>query len=115
METVDRSLSAREAALKMLKFYLLRAQGRMKKMADKQRSDREFKVGDFVYLKLQPYRQHIVVKRSCNKLAPKFFGPYEVLECVGKVAYRLKLPIGSKVHSTFHVSQLKKHVGKNVT
>ncbi|GMJ07956.1 hypothetical protein HRI_004464800 [Hibiscus trionum] len=112
--SVDRSLQAREAAVKMLKFYLQRAKDRMKKQADKKRSDREFTVGDWVYLKLQPYRQQSVSLRRCHKLAPKWFGPFLILEKVGKVAYKLQLPVGSKVHPTFHVSQLKKHIGSAI-
>ncbi|KAG8485932.1 hypothetical protein CXB51_019279 [Gossypium anomalum] len=54
---VDRSLQAREAARKLLQFYLKKAQTRMKQFADKHRSEKSFQVGDLVYLRLQPYRQ----------------------------------------------------------
>ena len=75
VEAVDRSLQAREAAVKMLKFYLQRAQNRMKQQADKKRSDRHFQPGDLVYVKLQPYRQTTVASRQCLKLSARFFGP----------------------------------------
>ncbi|XP_071705152.1 uncharacterized protein [Rutidosis leptorrhynchoides] len=57
VDMVDRSLAAREEALSMLKFHLRRAQDRMKHYADLHRTERQFAVGDWVYVKLQPYRQ----------------------------------------------------------
>ncbi|CAM8908644.1 unnamed protein product [Rhodiola kirilowii] len=104
---VDRSLRKREELIAMLKFHLLRAQNRMKQYADSHRSVREFQVGDFVYLKLQPYRQHSLKSRVPHKLSPRFYGPFRIIDCVGSVAYKLELPPGAAIHNVFHVSQLK--------
>jgi hypothetical protein len=67
-----------------------------------------FEVGDFVYLKVSPMRglHHFKVR---GKLAPRFIGPFKILEKRGEVAYQLELtPQLSDVHDVFHVSQLKK-------
>lgn len=85
----------------------------MKSQADKHRTERSFVVGDWVWLKLQPHVQNSVVSRSCHKLSFRFFGPYQVEEKIGAVAYRLKLPSTNNVHPVFHVSLLKKVTGKH--
>ncbi|GMJ08032.1 hypothetical protein HRI_004472400 [Hibiscus trionum] len=112
--TVDRSLQQREAAIKMLKFHLKRAQERMKQQADKRRVDCDFQTGDMVFLKLQPYRQQSVQHKVSQKLAPKWFGPFKIVSKIGSTAYKLELPIGSKIHPVFHASQLKKRIGSDV-
>lgn len=87
----------------------------MKWYADQRRSERELQVRDWVYLKLQPYRQTSIALRKHLKLCPKFYGPNKVLQRVGKVAYKLELPTNSLIHPVFHVSLLKKRIGQNVT
>jgi ribosomal protein S19E (S16A) len=83
----------------------------MKKYVDLKRSERSFQEGDWVYLKLQSYRQvYVKGKSGMHKLQSKFYGPFEVLE-IGKVAYKLNLPPGSLIHPVFHISQLKKCLG----
>ena len=115
VEALDRSLQQRETAIKLLKFHLLRAQQRMKHQADKGRSDKQFQLDDFVYLKLQPYRQKSIINRACLTLFTKYCGPYRMIAKIGQVAYQLELPPETKIPSIFHVSQFKKHVGHHFT
>lgn len=98
----------------MLKENLHQAQNRMKHYADKLRTEREFAVGDWVYLRLQPYRQTSLALQRNMKLAPRFYGPFQVLSRVGTVAYKLSLPDTAQLHLVFHVSLLKKKLGKHV-
>ena len=86
----------------------------MKFQADKHRSERQFQVGDKVYLKLQPYIHKSIATRANPKLAFKYYGPFLILRRIGQVAYELQLPEKSTVHPVFHVSQLKYAIGQQL-
>ncbi|GJS62305.1 putative reverse transcriptase domain-containing protein [Tanacetum coccineum] len=91
-----------------IKERLKTARSRQKSYADKRRKPLEFQVGDRVLLKVSPWKGVVRFGKK-GKLAPRYVGPFEIVECVGPVAYRLKLPQElSCVHDTFHVSNLKK-------
>ena len=86
----------------------------MKLQADKHRSDRVFDVGDWVYLRLQPFKQQSLAHKASHKLSPRFYGPFQVLQRIGAAAYKLQLPPESRIHPVFHVSCLKKQLGQDV-
>ncbi|GJW05108.1 putative reverse transcriptase domain-containing protein [Tanacetum coccineum] len=88
------------------------ARSHQKSYADKRRKPLEFKVGDRVLLKVSPWKGVVQFGKK-GKLAPRYVGPFEIVECVGLVAYRLKLPQElSCIHDMFHVSNLKKFLAK---
>ncbi|GJY28756.1 putative reverse transcriptase domain-containing protein [Tanacetum coccineum] len=94
--------------ISQIKDRLKAARDRQKSYADKRRKPLEFSVGDYVLLKVSPWKG-VVRFRKKGKLAPRFVGPFEIIEKVGPVAYRLDLPEElDGVHDTFHVSNLKK-------
>ena len=68
-----------------------------------------FEMGDHVFLKISP-RQGLMRFGKSGKLSPRFIGPFEILEMIGEVAYRLALPPQlSGAHDVFHVSMLRKY------
>ena len=86
----------------------------MKLQTDRHRSKRSFEVGEWVYLKLQPYRQKLINHKILGKLAPKYYGPFQVLQKIGKVAYKLNLSSNALIHLLFQVSCLKAKLGQQI-
>jgi hypothetical protein len=86
------------------------AQSRQKSYTDQRRRELSFEIRDFVYLKMSPMRSLRRFKIR-GKLAPRFIGPFKILEKRCELAYQLELPPQlSNVHDVFHVSQLKKYL-----
>jgi len=104
---IDFVKEAEEQVL-LIQQHMKAAQARQKSYADRRRKPLEFEVGDFVYLKVSPIKG---VNRFCvkRKLAPRYVGPYQIIEKSGKVAYKVHLPPKMRaIFPVFHVSQLKK-------
>ncbi|WMV25010.1 hypothetical protein MTR67_018395 [Solanum verrucosum] len=82
---------------------------RQKSFADLKRRDIEYQVGDKVFLKVSPWKK-IMRFGQKGKVSPQFIGPYEILERVGPVAYKLALPTElDKIHNVFHISMLRRY------
>jgi hypothetical protein len=97
-----------ERQVEVVRENLQLAQSRQKSYADHRRRNLSFEVGDFVYLKVSSMRglHHFKIR---GKLAPRYIGPFKILEQRGEVAYQLELPPQlSDVHDVFHISQLRK-------
>ncbi|GKC14868.1 putative reverse transcriptase domain-containing protein [Tanacetum coccineum] len=94
--------------ISQIKDRLKAARDRQTSYTDKRRKPLEFSVGDYVLLKVSPWKGVVRFGKK-GKLAPRFVGPFEIIEKIGTVAYRLDfLEKLNGVHDTFHVSNLKK-------
>jgi hypothetical protein len=104
-----------QQGLQIFKDNLTMAQNCMKQQADQHRSERSFELGDWLFLRLQPYKQMSLKQdKKDNKLSPNYYGPYKVFQKIGTMAYKLELPASSQVHIVFHVSCLKKVIGDKI-
>ncbi|XP_008793757.1 uncharacterized protein LOC103709980 [Phoenix dactylifera] len=115
VDEINKSLVDHDQLLKELKENLEKAWNCMKQQEDWKWRKVIFEEGDWVYLKLPPYRQQTVFRQAYQKLAQKYFAPYQITERIGSVAYRLALPKTAKVHPVFHVSLLKRKMGEGQT
>jgi len=99
-----------EKKVQIIQQHTRAAQSHQKSHADKRRRPLEFNVGDYVYLKVTPISnvQHFRVR---SKLAPRYVGPYQVIERKGPLAHKIQLPEElSSIFPVFHVSQLRKYL-----
>ncbi|KAJ4706775.1 Retrotransposon protein, putative, Ty3-gypsy subclass [Melia azedarach] len=103
VQDTDEKISVIRDRLKM-------AQDRQKSYADKRRRNLEFAVGDYVFLRVSPWKGILRFGKR-GKLSLRYMGPYEIIERIGEVAYRLALPPElSRIHDIFHVSMLRKYI-----
>ena len=115
VQAVEDHIGNQQEVLKLLKDNLVMAQNRMKQQAYQHHSEREIEVGDLVFMRFQPYKHMTLKKQNMdNKLAPKYYAPYNILQRIGIVSYKLELPPSSCVHLVFHVSCLKKVIGNKI-
>ena len=70
---------------------------------------RELNVGDHVYLRVRERKSYLKLG-SCAKLSPRYYGPFEVLERIGPIAYIISFPTNTRSQYVFHVSLLKKYL-----
>ena len=98
-----------EEKVKMIRERLKVTTDRQKSYADMKRKDIRYEIREKVVLKVSPWKKVMRFGKN-DKLSPRFIGPYEVIEKVGPVAYRLALPPDlEKIHDVFHVSMLRRY------
>ena len=98
-----------EENVKMIRERLKVATNRQKSYSDMRRKDIRYEIDEKVFLKVLPWTKVMRFGKS-GKLSPRFIGPYEVIEKVGPVAYKLALPPElEKIHNVFHVSMLRRY------
>ena len=109
VQAVEYHMKHQQEVLQLSKDNLNLAQNWMKQQEDQHRSEWIFNVEDWVFLRIQPYKQKSLKNTNKdNKLSAKYYEPYKVLQNIGSMAYELELPASSRVHLVFHVSCLKK-------
>lgn len=76
----------------------------MKQQVDKSCQEMTFQIDESVYVKLRPYQQSLLRCRPNEKLTPRFFGPFSILERIGNIAHKLDLPDTFSLHPVFHIA-----------
>ncbi|KAL8171273.1 LOW QUALITY PROTEIN: hypothetical protein V2J09_023077 [Rumex salicifolius] len=96
--TVAEEFWNRDVVLRQLKYNLDRDQKRITNSSNIKRRDLEFKEGELVFIKLRPHRQKSLLGRLDQKLAARYFGPFQIIRRVGVVAYKLRLLDNTKIY-----------------
>jgi hypothetical protein len=107
-------LAMLDEVLCTLKSHLEQEMNRMKQQDDKRRTNKEFTIVDWVFVRLQPYKYNSLKTYKKQKLAPNFYGPYQIRRRIGQFSYALDIPNKGKLHDVFHVSCLKKKLGPTI-
>ena len=93
--------------MQVLKDNLNMARNHIKQQADQHRTKIEFAIADWVFVRLQPYKQLSLKQQRKNKLAPKFYGPYQIIRKISPVAYELKLLVKSLLNFSISMNTFK--------
>jgi hypothetical protein len=108
---VDAQLTAQDKFLMEIREQLVQAQQHYKAFYDRNHREVDFEVGWWVWLRLIHRLMASLNVTRRGKLGPKFYGLFQIVEHIGEVAYKLKLPEEGCLHDVFHVSLLKKFNG----
>lgn len=101
LEEINQLGRERDELLQELRNNLLKARDQTRRYANNHRRELIFQEGDWIFFKLQPYRMRSLARKPNEKLSPRFYGPYKVIQKIGEVAYRLELPEGKQDTSGF--------------
>ncbi|KAF3642017.1 hypothetical protein FXO38_15265 [Capsicum annuum] len=112
VDVKDQALIDQDVVVQDFRAKVQRLQHKMKTAYNKGYRDVKFSSGSYFLLRLNLYLQKTLATYVHHKLAPKYYGPFVILTCIGSVSYHLGLPAGCKLHDMFHVSLLKPFKGE---
>lgn len=113
LDVVDEILTNWEEVFNSIRKKLIKAQASMKHHVDAKHREINCQTGDWVRLKLHPYRQKSAkgAQVVSDKLAKRFYSPFQIIDRIDTVAYQLQLPESSQIHPVLHCSMLKSFHG----